>query len=211
MTAGDAPPDRARYWDDRYEQIGDEHVSWHQARPTVSLELIATLGIDPTAGVIDVGGGSARLVDELLNRGFTDLTVVDVSAAALNIARHRLDDPGKVTWIPTDILTWTPTRRWHLWHDRAVFHFLTDPAARTTYLRCLARTLVPTGAFIVGTFSTDGPDHCSGLPVSRYDKDQLANTLLAAIPSGAITSTREEMHLTPSGTRQHFTWVAGRV
>ena len=108
MTADIAPHDRARYWDDRYEQTGDEHVSWHQARPNVSLELIDTLGVEPSAGVIDVGGGSSRLVDELVARDFTDLTVLDVSPAALDIARRRLDHPAGVTWLPTDILTWTP-------------------------------------------------------------------------------------------------------
>ncbi len=209
MTAGTAPHDRARYWDERYEQIGDEQVSWHQARPNVSLELIDALGVDPSAAVIDVGGGSSRLVDELIDRGFTDVTVLDVSPAALDLARRRLDDPAIVTWVATDIFTWTPTRRWGLWHDRAVFHFITDPADRTTYLRRLAHALAPTGLFIIGTFASDGPDHCSGLPVSRYDKDELGDTILAAIPTATIAATHDETHTTPSGTTQPFTWIAG--
>lgn len=209
MTADTAPQDRARYWDDRYEQLGDEHVSWHQARPNVSLELIDALGLDPSAGVIDVGGGSSRLVDQLLARGFTDLTVLDVSPAALDIARRRLANPPGVSWLSTDVLTWTPTRRWDLWHDRAVFHFLTDPAGRTTYLHRLAHALTPTGVFIIGTFANDGPDHCSGLQVSRYNKGELGDTILAAIPTATITATRDESHTTPTGTTQPFTWIAG--
>ena len=140
---------------------------------------------------------------------FTDLTVLDVSPAALDIARRRLDHPDRVTWLPADILTWTPTRRWDLWHDRAVFHFLTDPADRATYLRRLAEALAPAGAFIVGTFADDGPDHCSGLPVSRYNAQELGDTIIASIPGARINTTCHEVHATPSGTAQPFTWIAG--
>jgi trans-aconitate methyltransferase len=209
MTADPASHDRARYWDDRYEQLGDERVSWHQARPDVSLELIDALGVGRSAGVIDVGGGSSRLVDELIARDFTDLTVMDVSPVALDIARRRLDHPASVNWLPTDILTWTPRRRWNLWHDRAVFHFLTAPADRTAYLRRLVDALTPTGKFIIGTFANDGPNHCSGLPVSRFNQQELADTIIGAIPGATITTTRNEVHATPSGTTQPFTWIAG--
>ena len=211
MTADVAPHDRARYWDERYEKTGDERVSWHQTRPNVSLELIDALGVRPSAGVIDVGGGSSRLVDELAARGFTDLTVLDVSPTALDIACRRLDQPARVSWLPADILTWTPTRQWDVWHDRAVFHFLTDAAERATYLRRLGYALAPAGVFIVGTFAQHGPDHCSGLPVVRYDKDELGKTILAAIPAATIVATRDETHTTPTGTTQPFTWVAGTM
>jgi trans-aconitate methyltransferase len=175
----------------------------------VSLELIDQLGIDPTTAVIDIGGGSAPLVDELLARGFADVTVLDVSAAALDVARRRLGDAPAVTWVHTDLLTWTPTRRWALWHDRAVFHFLTEPADRHDYLRRLADALTSDGAFIVATFAPHGPDQCSGLPVSRYDAESLGDTITAAIPRATIVATRDEDHTTPAGATQPFTWIAG--
>ena len=132
-----------------------------------------------------------------------------MAPTALDIARRRLDHPSRVTWISTDILDWTPTRRWDLWHDRAVFHFLTDPADRAIYLRRLAEALAPAGVFIVGTFADDGPDHCSGLPVSRYSRQELGDIILAAIPGARINFTCNKVHVTPSGTAQPFTWVAG--
>ena len=133
------PHDPARHWDDRYECFGDVNVSWFQARPDTSLELIDALGVRPSAPVVDVGGGNSRLVDELVARGFEDVTVLDVSATALRLARRRVGDPDVVTWLRADILTWRPPRRWGLWHDRAVFHFLTEPADRATYLGNLER------------------------------------------------------------------------
>ncbi len=207
----DAPLARARYWDDRYDLIGHERVSWFQTRPVMSLELIATVDVGPSTGVIDVGGGSSRLVDELIARGFADITVLDVSQAALQVARRRLDDPHGLTWLPTDVLTWTPVRRWGLWHDRAAFHFLTEPDDQATYLHHLARALSPNGSFIIATFAPDGPDHCSGLAVSRYDPTSLATTIRTAIPAATITASRAETHTTPSGATQPFTWVAGTI
>ena len=138
MTADSACGDPARYWDDRYERVGDVQVSWFQARPETSLDLIDALGVDPSTPVIDVGGGNSRLVDELARRGFDDVTVLDVSATALCISQRRLGDTDVVTWLRADVVTWRPERRWGLWHDRAVFHFLTDPADRATYLGNLA-------------------------------------------------------------------------
>ena len=182
MTPAISPDDPARHWDDRYERIGDLHVSWFQARPDTSLELIDSLSIDPSTPVLDVGGGNARLVDELVARGFQDVTVLDVSAHALRLSRRRLDTPDVVTWLHADVLTWRPQRRWGLWHDRAVFHFFTDPADRATYLGNLDRALQPGGSFVIGTFAPDGPDRCSGLPVRRYDRTALGDEVLAALP-----------------------------
>ena len=177
----------------------------------MSLELVGAVGADPSTGVIDVGGGSSRLVDELIDRGFADITVLDVSDAALELARRRLDDPAGVTWLRTDLLTWTPARRWGLWHDRAVFHFLTEPDDQATYLHHLARALTPNGSFIIATFAPDGPDHCSGLAVARYDPTSLGDAIGTALPAATITASRAETHTTPSGATQPFTWVAGTV
>jgi SAM-dependent methyltransferase len=157
VNATPAPHERAHYWDDRYDEIGDEHVSWFQRRPIMSLELIDAAGADPSTAVIDVGGGSSRLVDELIARGFADITVLDVSRTALELARRRVDDRPGVTWLQTDLLTWTPERQWGLWHDRAVFHFLTQTLDRAIYLGHLARALTPGGAFIIATFGPSGP------------------------------------------------------
>jgi trans-aconitate methyltransferase len=211
MTAAFAPGSRGRNWDDRYEQIGAEHVSWFQARPNMSLALIETLRINPSTPVIDVGGGSSSLVDELLARGFGDVTVLDVSHTALEIARRRLPDPHRVTWLQADLLSWSPTRRWGLWHDRALFHFLTEPAERARYLHQLARALTPNGAFVIATFAPDGPEQCSGLPVTRYDADTLNRTITTVVPDATIVETRSETHITPSGTTQPFTWTAGTI
>jgi ubiquinone/menaquinone biosynthesis C-methylase UbiE len=211
MTPALSPDDPARYWDDRYQRVGDVHVSWFQARPDISLELIDSLGIGPSTPVLDVGGGNSRFVDELVARGFDDVTVLDVSSHSLHLSRRRLDTPDVVTWLHADVLTWRPQRRWGLWHDRALFHFLTDAADRAMYLDNLERALQPGGSFVIGTFAPDGPHHCSGLPVSRYDGTALGDTVLAAIPGATITAWRAETHLTPSGAVQPFTWIAGAV
>jgi ubiquinone/menaquinone biosynthesis C-methylase UbiE len=211
MTAASGPGSRGPYWDDRYEQIGAEQVSWFQARPDMSLALIDTLRIDPSTPVIDVGGGSSSLVDELLARGFGDVTVLDVSLTALEIARRRLADPDAVTWMQADVLSWSPRRHWGLWHDRAVFHFLTDRRDRTTYLRQLARALARNGSFIIATFAPEGPEQCSGLPVACYDAGTLDDMITAAVPGATIVAARDETHITPSGTTQPFTWTAGIV
>ena len=143
MTVTSGPGSARRHWNERYEQIGAEHVSWFQARPNTSLALIDTLGINPRTAVIDVGGGSSSLVDELIARGFADVTVLDVSRTALDLARERLADPDGVTWIEADLLSWSPTRRWGLWHDRAVFHFLTDAAQRHAYVERVLQSVKP--------------------------------------------------------------------
>ena len=211
MTPAISPDDSARHWDDRYERIGDLHVSWFQAHPATSLDLIESLRIEPSTPVLDVGGGNARLVDELVARGFRDITVLDVSAHALRLARRRLDTPDVVTWQHADVLTWRPQRRWGLWHDRAVFHFLTDAADRAMYLMNLERALQAGGSFVIGTFAPGGPDCCSGLHVRRYDRTALGDEVLAALPAAAVSAWRDEVHVTPSGATQPFTWIAGTV
>ncbi len=198
-----------RHWDALYDAKGARQVSWFQAEPVVSLALIDDLRLDPIEPVIDVGGGASMLVDRLLERGHTDVTVLDVSAQALRLAQRRLaDQADRVHWEAADLLQWTPQRRFVLWHDRAVFHFLVDPADRAGYGAALRTGTAPGGLAVLGTFATDGPTRCSGLPVARYDPDRLRAAVAEA--SGEdwqlLRSAREEHH-TPAGGVQPFTWV----
>jgi SAM-dependent methyltransferase len=180
-------------------------VSWYQPEPAMSLALIDRLRLPKGAPVIDIGGGASLLVDRLLARGHTDLAVLDVSSTALEIARRRLGDATTpVRWLHEDIMIWQPERPYALWHDRAVFHFLTHAAERARYLTIMRQALGQSGALIIATFASDGPERCSGLPVARYDATDLEQLLDGFT---VIESSREE-HVTPAGTVQPFTWIA---
>jgi len=194
------------YWDDRYAD-GDTHLSWYQEHARTSVELMDAVGRTPDTSVLDVGGGASTLVDDLLAGGQRDVTVLDVSAPALAIASRRLGAPAEVTWMVADLLAWEPPRCWDLWHDRAVLHFLVDAQDRDTYVRLLRRALRPGGAFVIGTFAADGPTHCSGLPVQRYAAEDLAE-LLGDV---TVVERRREVHHTPGGAAQPFTWLAGAL
>ena len=200
-----APGDRADHWDATYTERGAEDVSWFQSEPHTSLALFDALGVRRDAAVIDVGGGASALVDRLVTHGYVDLTVLDISPVALDLARDRVGDAAKVEWVVSDVLTWAPDRRYDLWHDRAVFHFLTDPDDRAAYLATLTE-VVPTGAVILATFAPDGPETCSGLPVARYGPDELADLL----PDFDVVAARRDVHVTPWGAEQPFTFVAAR-
>lgn len=172
-------------------------------------KLIDLLEITPPAAVIDVGGGASTLVDALIQRGFGDITVLDISAVALSEARRRLGEPAGVTWLHSDLFTWRPERRWGMWHDRAVFHFLTASDDQATYLEKMRSALRPGGAFVIGTFAADGPSHCSGLPVVGYDAPTLISRIAGVLGEIRIVGHRSETHVTPSGGVQPFTWIAG--
>ena len=198
---------RREHWEGVYEQKEPDSVSWYEETPAVSLELIGELGVTPDASVIDVGGGASRLVDEIVARGHLDVTVLDVSERALDYGRRRLAERVGVTWLCQDLLSFEPERKYDLWHDRAVFHFLVAAADRERYLEVVRSALLPGGLVIVATFAADGPESCSGLPVARYDPDGLA----AVLGEGFETVlTRRHEHKTPSGAVQPFTWVAAR-
>ena len=195
-----------QHWDRRYADAGATRVSWYQPEPAMSLALIDRLRVPKTAPVIDVGGGASLLVDELLARGYMDLSVLDVSSTALETARHRLGDPAPVRWLCEDIMTWQPERRYALWHDRAMFHFLTDASGQARYLNVMRQVLGVGGALVIATFAADGPDRCSGLPVTRYDATDLERLLDGFT---VVESIREE-HITPRGAVQPFTWIAAK-
>jgi SAM-dependent methyltransferase len=193
---------RQRHWEKVYATKGENEVSWFQEAPALSLELIRLVGAIQNSGIIDIGGGASRLADGLVSQGFEDVTVLDLSAAALASARSRIGDKAnRVTWIAVDVTIWEPSRTYDVWHDRAAFHFLTDPKDQVAYVARLWRALGPGGHAIIGTFAPDGPERCSGLAVSRHD----AGSLAAALGGGfELIDTRRHEHVTPWGTPQRF-------
>ena len=206
---------RQRHWDAAYAGRGEQQVSWYQADPHVSAGLIgdhaATMAAGKDSAIIDAGGGGSLLAARLVATGFTDVTVLDVSRAALTAAARR-PVGAHVTWIHADLLDWQPPRRYHIWHDRAVFHFLTSPGDRAAYLATLRAALAGGGAIVLATFAAGGPARCSGLPVARYHAAGLAAELSGAY-GGAVTITghRTEQHRTPAGVIQPFTWITARL
>ncbi|HST28141.1 MAG TPA: class I SAM-dependent methyltransferase [Rudaea sp.] len=197
------------HWNRVYTTRAVDAVSWYQALPTISLELIAAANLPADAPIIDVGGGASLLVDCLLAQGRTALSVLDISAAALANARARLGAAAsKVRWIEADVREFAPSHRYDLWHDRAVFHFLTDPDDREKYMAALRRSLNARAHAVVATFALDGPARCSGLDVAHYD----AATLHAQFgDSFEMLDSRRETHITPAGAEQRFTWVHLRL
>ena len=194
-----------QHWEKVYETKTPDAVSWFQPHAQLSLDLIKATGVGHDAGIIDVGGGASTLVDDLLAEGYTDLTVLDLSAAALHAARQRLGERERqVRWIAADITTVDlPEARYDIWHDRAVFHFLTEPQDREAYVRTVFRSVKPGGYVIVATFAEDGPAQCSGLPVMRYSADELHDEFGEAF---TLLQHRKETHHTPAGAVQQFVY-----
>jgi SAM-dependent methyltransferase len=202
-----AEPGWAAHWDEAFAQ-GDTTRSWFQAAPGMSLRMLDAAGVTPADSVIDVGGGTSPLAGALLGRGFGDVTVLDISAAAMEHARRRLGPRAdQVHWLAADIRVWRPARRFAAWHDRAAFHFLTAEPDRRDYRRALAEATAPGAVAVVGCFAPDGPQHCSGLPVARYGPGDLAAELG---PDWEPVAQDREEHTTPAGQAQPFTWVALR-
>jgi len=201
-----SPDQRARHWENVHECSSPDAVSWYQPEPVVSLELLDVLGVAPESAVIDIGGGASVLVDRLLARGFTDVTVLDISDAALRAGRQRVGSDPRVTWITEDLLFWEPTRHYDLWHDRAAFDFLSG-AEVDMYRNVLLRAVAPGGSVIMAAFAPDGPERCSGLPVTRYSADELGAVLESSFQ---VVEHRREVHTTPAGAVQPFTWIAAR-
>lgn len=166
------------HWDQVYTRKNETEVSWYQPLPERSLALIRSAAPNVSASILDVGGGASHLVDELLALGYFDLTVLDVSQAALNHSKERLGKlADKVSWIATDITEWTPSRTWDIWHDRAVFHFLTATKDQDAYVAVLEASTKPGSVAVISTFALNGPERCSGLPVQRYSPATLAARL----------------------------------
>lgn len=194
--------DRTQHWQQVYTTKHENEVSWFQERPDVSLAMIRAAGVHPDSAIVDIGGGASRLVDVLLQDGYRALTVLDLSAAALEAAKQRVGSAGaNVVWIEADVTTWWPQRQYDIWHDRAAFHFLTEPTDRAAYIERLRHALRPTAQAIIGTFALDGPEKCSGLPVQRYDARSLADTLGSDF---RLLETRSDIHRTPWQSTQSF-------
>ena len=193
---------REAHWENVYTTKGENEVSWFQQSPAPSLGLIMQAGAVSTSAIIDIGGGASRLVDNLVAEGFEDVTVLDLSGAALAAARSRLGAHAeRVRWVVADVTIWEPARLYDIWHDRAAFHFLTDANDRAAYIARLQRGLKIGGHAIIATFAPDGPEKCSGLPVARYDSASLAETLGAPFK---LVHTQRHAHATPWQSRQSF-------
>ena len=196
--------DAKAHWQGVYRSKAPSEVSWYQAVPAVSLALIEHCGLRAADPVIDVGGGASVLVDHLLGRGYSRLSVLDVSGIALDAARRRLGESARqVEWIESDITAFEPPRKFALWHDRAVFHFLTERGDRERYVDALKQALTPAGQAIIAAFAIGGPEKCSGLPIVQYDSDKL----LAELGDGfAVVEQRNEAHVTPAQRTQAFAY-----
>lgn len=194
--------DRLTHWQNVYATKSEKEVSWFQEDPAASLDLIAATGISAEAAIIDVGGGASRLVDSLLDQGFRRQTILDLSENALAEAKKRLGRRAEgIEWIAADVTSWEPSATYDLWHDRAAFHFLTEPADRDAYVVRLTKALRPGGHAIIATFAPDGPERCSGLPIVRYGPDSLAQTLGHGFQ---LVESRRHDHVTPGGNTQRF-------
>ncbi len=190
------------HWEQVYGAKQPTEVSWFQPVPEKSLQLIRATGVERGQAIIDAGGGASTLVDNLLAEGFTDVSVLDISANALLKSQERLGEiAGEVTWIEADVTEFTPARRYDLWHDRAVFHFLTDAADRDRYVEVVRRSLRPRGNLVLATFGPQGPMRCSGLDICRYGIEQLTDLLGADFE---LQSHELDEHRTPSGSVQQF-------
>ena len=191
------------HWETVYETKPADSVSWFQPHAEKSLEIIQATGQNKHAALIDVGGGASTLVDDLLNLGYDNLSVLDLSAAALKVAQDRLGaQAATVNWLVGDITTVSlPANAYDIWHDRAVFHFLTEEADRRAYVAQVMRSVRPNGHIIIATFAEDGPEKCSGLPVMRYSPEALHQEFDRGFQ---LVSQDKETHHTPFGTDQQF-------
>lgn len=197
-----------KHWDDVYAAKAADEVSWFEARPAVSLDLIARHG-RPDGSVIDVGGGASVLVDALVADGLRDVTVLDLSANALAAARARLGERAtSPSWIVADVAGWQPDRTYDIWHDRAALHFLNTRDAQAAYAAALTAALAPGGVAIIGTFAPDGPEQCSNLPVTRHDAASLGAMLGGRFE---LIQTARHAHHTPWGSEQRFQFSVFRA
>lgn len=196
------------HWSEVYRTKPSDSVSWYQPSPQPSLRALERFGVPSSASLIDVGGGASNFVDALIERGWSDLSVLDIAAPALEVAKARIvEAAARVQWQIADITAWVPGRSYDVWHDRAVFHFLTGTDQREAYRRALLAGTSPGGLVIMATFAPDGPERCSGLPVQRYDAKALFRELG---PNFQLVEDWREEHNTPAGGRQAFSWCAFR-
>lgn len=196
--------DKSEYWDDIYKKKDELHQSWFQEKPEKSLKMIDELNLSKNSSIIDIGSGESRLVDHLLEQQYSNITLLEISATAVGKTKNRLGaNAEKIKFVTTDVTLFRPQQKYDLWHDRAVFHFLTNQTDIEKYLECVQSALKIGGNLIISTFSKNGPDKCSGLPISKYSKEDLKN-----IFGGFFTSSNcsEMTHKTPWDSTQDFVY-----
>ena len=193
-------------WETIYRTRDEPSLSWFQTAPEPSIQLITEVVDLSTSSIVDIGAGTSRLADALLNRGCPDLTIVDVSTTALGVVERRVGEDDRLTPIVADITTWNPRRTFDLWHDRAVLHFL-GGTELDAYRTLTERTVSAGGHLIIGTFAPEGPETCSGRPVTRYSTAELADLFADGFTP---VSSSGHLHTTPAGGGQAFTWVTLR-
>ncbi len=199
-----------QHWETVYQSKSTDAVSWYQLHAQRSLDIIQQLPLKHSAKIIDIGGGASTLVDDLQRLGYDNLSVLDLSNAALQAASRRLGVlAAKIKWIEGDVTQLTlPKQHFDLWHDRAVFHFLTEASDRHRYVRSVLNSVKPGGHVIIATFAEDGPEQCSDLPVQRYSAETLYNEFGSSFE---LLGHEKELHQTPSGTTQSFVYCFCRV
>lgn len=202
--------DQKEHWETVYASKNPSEMSWYQALPTSSLELIDAIKPAHDAAIIDIGGGASTLVDHLLDQGFTNLTVLDIATTALNQTQKRLGTrASQVSWLEANILkAELPVRHYQIWHDRAVFHFLTEPRDQARYVAQLERSIAPGGRVIMATFALNGPARCSGLLISQHDTNSLQKIFGSSF---ILEDSKLETHRTPNGAEQCFQYVVFRA
>ena len=200
--------DRKRHWENIYQTKELKDVSWFQPTPETSLDFFKQFNVPTTAKVIDIGGGDSFLVDNLLDLGYQDISVLDISAAAIDRAKQRLGDKAKnVKWVVADAATFKPTEKYDFWHDRAAFHFLTDEQEIANYLQIAQESINPTGVLVIGTFSEQGPKKCSGIEIKQYSETTMTDQLKKFFEKIKCITVD---HKTPFDTIQNFVFCSFR-
>ncbi len=200
--------DRKKHWENIYQTKELKDVSWFQPTPETSLDFFKQFNVPTTAKVIDIGGGDSFLVDHLLDFGYRDVSVLDISAAAIDRAKQRLGDRAKnVKWIVADAATFKPTEKYDFWHDRAAFHFLTDEQEISNYLETARKNINPAGVLVIGTFSKQGPKKCSGIEIKQYSEATMTDRLKYAFEKIKCVTVD---HKTPFDTTQNFVFCSFR-
>lgn len=200
--------DRKKHWENIYQTKELKEVGWFQPTPETSLDFFKQFKVPTTAKVIDIGGGDSFLVDHLLDMGYQDITVLDISAAAIERAKKRLGDKAKnVKWIVADAADFKPTEKYDFWHDRAAFHFLTDDQEISTYLKTAEQSINPKGILVIGTFSEQGPTKCSGVEIKQYSETAMTNRLKKFFEKIKCITVD---HKTPFDTIQNYVFCSFR-
>lgn len=193
---------RKKHWENIYQTKEFENLSWYEPVPETSLNFLKQSNIQKDAKIIDIGGGDSYFADNLLRQGYTDITVLDISENALQKAKKRLGpDASKIKWIVADAATFKPAEKYHFWHDRAAFHFLTEEEEINHYIQTVQESIEPEGIFVLGTFSKEGPEKCSGISIKQYSESEMTNRLKKYFQKVKCISME---HHTPSGKIQSF-------